>query len=164
MSFCAICASDRGPLVERQLGPGEPRVKVCKACDEETPIAFDSERGYEPHESAGPIAKMVKRGERRVVPTQVRALYAPRNRGEVMTARTPGYLLLRVPRRAPGGRAIDHLEAAQAFADKPWASEVRYLGPEKNWHLFERPDVRAVAKQRQSETDPLAAIAKFKVG
>lgn len=53
-------------------------------------------------------------------------------------ARSPGWILVRVV-MLDGDRVRDQAEAAETFADKPWAADARYLGVALGWHLFERP-------------------------
>jgi hypothetical protein len=47
-SFCALCASERGPFVQRPLGRDDAMVAVCASCDGDMPAARPIERGYEP--------------------------------------------------------------------------------------------------------------------
>jgi len=49
VSFCAVCTSEREPLVLRPLGRDDALVNVCASCDEEpADVRHGPERSYEP--------------------------------------------------------------------------------------------------------------------
>jgi hypothetical protein len=61
--------------------------------------------------------------------------------GYAQNRRTPGWPLHRVP-TCIDGRHIDATEAAETFADKPWAAEARYLTAARGMHVFEPPPTK----------------------
>ena len=55
-------------------------------------------------------------------------------------------------RRAIAGRSVDREEAMRAFAAEPWFAELRYVGTDARYHVFERPDAEAARLDGQRET------------
>ena len=52
--------------------------------------------------------------------------------------RRPNTRLYRVPIQI-GDRHVDFVEAAETFAEKPWAHDARYIGASRGLHVFEIP-------------------------
>lgn len=66
---------------------------------------------------------------------------------------------LRVRRHPPAGGTIDAKQARMTFREEHWFSDLRHLGSDRKWHLFERPDVEAARAARSgNDRDPLAEI------
>ena len=71
--------------------------------------------------------------------------------------RTPGWLLVRVPRRDAHGRPRDNA-AAYAALRESWTGQARYISSDARWFIFERPPETV----RAPDGDVLAGIAKFR--
>lgn len=50
-----------------------------------------------------------------------------------------GCVIVRVPRRAPDGRSRDNHDAYETLRGQPWFADVKYLGCDQRYHLFQRP-------------------------
>jgi hypothetical protein len=155
--FCAVCTSERPPFVTRPLGRKGALVRVCGSCDTEPArTKHGPERGYEPSGGLPSYAEAMRAVKLMDMPK------APRIRAAVYT-RTPGYIIERVhirgsDRVARDRQTIEHL----AFRDKPWRTELRFLGDERGFFIWERPDADALAKIRAGDSDPLAGIQRYK--
>lgn len=163
-SSCALCVK-RPPVVRRPLGSGGASVWICAVCDGEAPprVRLGPERGYQVPESSpdagsGSLRARFSAGAARVVPaTPSRGRYSGR-------PVSPGFVLVRVPCVADG-RRIDREEALQRLADKPWHADLRHLGSDARFHLFERPDAEAArAARQQSNYDAAEALARMSRG
>ena len=152
-SSCANCARATAALTRRGLH------WLCSDCDPHgaaLPVGVTTGRGYEcPDEVVG------KRGNYADFAEAANRVAGPAPRGFASLAFTvtPGFVLERV-KRNNGNRWIDRDEAKRRFQCEPWFAEVRHLGSDKKFHLFERPDVEAAkAAREQTEYDPIAALA-----
>jgi hypothetical protein len=157
--FCGICAGDVASTTPKMapIGKNDELVIVCDDCfTEPAHEARGRDRcGYEIEEGmsmATMQAKMVKV----IGPSIAR-------RGETNKARTPGYILIRFARARPGKPPRDQREVfEQELAKKPWAREVRYLGIDQKWHLFERPDPALAKKSRTPTRNPLMGLERYR--
>lgn len=166
--FCAICTETvTEPIRRAPLGRNDAMVIVCVDCDSARP----RERGpsnYVPTFDEGmnqvTMAKKMGAELARVAPAgEAIARHAGRN--ETAKTRTPGCLIIRIRRRHPGGGARDAREAFEAeLADKPWAKEVRYVGADIRWHIYERPDPEVAAQQRAPSDRPLMWLEQYRSG
>ena len=156
-AFCAICTDESTSLVARALGRNDAIVWVCQECDSTKPVARCSDRGYE-----SPGERLNDgRGLLQAFADAANRITGKVDRGQASLAAsvTPGFKLVRV-RRFHAGKPVDSKEARAKFSAEPWFAELRHLGSDKRFHLFERPDVDAVKRAReQTEYDPIAALA-----
>ncbi len=165
--FCAICTGERGPFVQRPLGRGDALVPVCAACDDQP---ARSKRGPEvPYEIPerviiGATVTAFARAADRVTGDD-KATNRARQRGKSFArAAQPGFVIERVRRHPPGGETVDAKQARLTFEDRPWFAELRHIGSDRKWHLFERPDIDAARAARSGDDrDPLADVAAFAV-
>jgi len=148
-SSCAICV-DRPPTVYRQLEGDDFSCWICSECDGESiaPARPRRDRGYEVPERSvrsGSTLEQFRTGSALVAPaTSPRVPYIGRDP-------TPGFLLVKVPRsraRVP----IDRRQALDTLSGKPWFAEVRYVGCDVRWYVFERPDDKLSAAARRAPT------------
>jgi hypothetical protein len=72
--------------------------------------------------------------------------------------RTPGWISVRVR----WGK-VDLKEVVRSLRDRPWFHELRYLGIQAPYYLFERPDPKIAAEQRKASVNPLASLEAFRV-
>lgn len=164
--FCAICARDV-PLLEARsapLGRNGATVTICRGCDDEPARSYTSERPtYELREGMSGV--MMRAAGDRVLrelgaPVQTRHTVNERHVvGRNIHDRTPGWILIRI--------SIRHCDVREAIARlrrEPWFRDVRFLGSVNRWHLFERPDPKVAAEQRQrsSGVDPIEWLEKYK--
>jgi len=160
-AFCAICTDDRGPFVQRPLGRGDAMVSVCSACDDEpAKTKRGPEIAYEVPERMviGQTLKAFASAANRVTGDTAQTNRARRRGASLAATLSPGFVLERVRRYGPAG-TIDAKEARATLRHEPWFAEVRHLGSDRRWHLFERPDVDAARAARSgSDRDPLAEI------
>lgn len=152
-SFCASCTDERPDLVRRVVDGR--RVWLCPACDPENETtciapAVDRHRGYQVPDrdytaTIREIAKAAPGGR------ATGARYSGR-------AAAPGFVVERVA-ALRDGHAITRDEARETFRGEPWFAELRHLGTDSRWHIFERPDADAAALARsESSYDPIAAL------
>jgi hypothetical protein len=136
-SCCALCASDKGPFVQRPFGRDDALVTVCNACDTEPPVY---RRG--PDAAYDPSSQFTVAQFKAAVDTYARNVGVPKSTygRDLTTVRdlSPGCVVHRV-RILKGRRTRDHVEARRDFRSKPWANEARYLGIAGIYHLYERP-------------------------
>jgi hypothetical protein len=150
-SWCAICADVTDDLVQRQLSPREPQIWICTDCDGEPAVTTDGPmRGYEvPEHQRGSVTRQAQAAVMRLgIPAMAtRSRYAGR---EAST----GFVLVRVSRKR-GVIPIDRDAARLTLRGQPWYSELRHIGSDVRFHIFERPDVAAI---RQHRRDPMEAL------
>lgn len=151
MSFCAICTASPAPHRE-PLGSNEAMVSVCSKCTTEPARAFVSTRGYDIPE--GMSSTEMKRRMAKVDPK----MHGRDFDHSIAKPLTDGWILVRVSRRSGRGEPRDRRDALVTLQGKPWLAELRYLGAEGQWFLFERPG----AKPAPSE-NPLAALEQWRV-
>ncbi len=66
-------------------------------------------------------------------------------------------------KRSDGSR-FDANDAWQSLRKMPWHRELRHIGTDSTWHLFERPDSAALAKARRSGgRDAVAMLEGYRV-
>jgi len=163
-AFCALCADDAPGivLVRRPLGRNDAMVSVCKDCDEEPPRAVHGpERGYAvpaPDPGQGRTLSRFATAANRITGEQ-----RSRPRANIRTLQ-PGWKLVRVRILRPDGTKIDSQSAWDSLRGKPWFGELRLLGSDTTWHLFERPDDQAAAAARRGDSlsVALAGLEKFR--
>ncbi len=172
MSFCAICTNEpkKKPdgttpaLVQRPLGPRGALVLVCAACDEEPARAVDGPRlGHRVADDRTRIALLpaFAAAANRVTGS------APKLRQPSGRARSaaPGHVLVRVRIRRSDGGKFDSNDAWNSLRRMPWHRELRHIGTDSTWHLFERPDSAALAKDRRSGgRDAVEMMEGYRVG
>lgn len=160
--FCALCLDDIEGVPRKQpLGRDDALVKVCNTCDSAHAVEKRGpEIGY-------PIPTHRRVSKREIRAAADRVLESATNidtrRAPNIARRTPGYLLIRIGKRDALGYARDAQEAAATFAHEPWAPEVRYIGAERTWILFERPDPKVAAESRVTSENPLVWLEPFRV-
>jgi len=142
-------------------------VSVCAACDDEPARSNQGpEVAYEVPERAiiGQTVTAFARAANRVT-GDTAATNKERRRGKSFArAPQPGFIVERVRRHPPAGGAIDAKQARMTFREEPWFADLRHLGSDRRWHLFERPDADAARAARSGDDrDPLAAVAAFAV-
>jgi hypothetical protein len=155
-SFCALCARVTAELVQRQLGPREPFIWICLFCDSEPARKVVGPfHSYEaPELRSGSITRQAQAAVTRLgIPAMATEL--GRYSGK---SASPGFVLVRV-RRKRGNVPIDRDTARQTLRSEPWFAELRHIGTDARYHLFERPDVAAAAKARRApRRDALAEL------
>ncbi len=163
--FCAICCADVSGQPERlePLGKAGALVRVCDDCATEVPREARGPRyerhGYEIREGAS--QKSIIAAGRRVLA----AVGAPNEtkRQSYVGAKTPGWIVVRVARKRPDQTTLDLREALETLRGRPWFAQLRILGTDLRWHLFERPDPKKLAAQRARSDNPLAWLEPFEV-
>lgn len=152
MSHCAICADITTPadLVDSKGRPdpnGQPRrrplgrddapVIVCASCDSAPVRVRGPASAYEVPERCriGRTLTAFANAANAINPAPL----GTRSRLVGKTA-SPGFRIVRVRRRPPGKKPIDAVAAKQTLHKKRWFAELRFLGTDETWHLFERPD------------------------
>lgn len=162
-SFCAICTAPSKEFVQCPLGRGDALVWICADCDSSPAVADDGpDRGYEVQttERIGAILPAFARGANRVSPPKP-GWNSPR---KLVSESTPGFVIVRVP-VMHAGRRIDAIEALDTLRAEPWFAELRQLGSDTRFHLFERPDSEAAAAtRRESNVDVIAGLATLSGG
>lgn len=151
-SFCASCAR-----VTDDLEYDAPHW-FCWSCRNDRPVARSSSRGYtmpETTRGGGSTREQFTRAANRVAP------YVADTPGRFAGREpTPGFVMVRVP-RVPG---VDRDEARQSLAHEPWFSELRHIGTDARYHVFERPDVDAARAERGKPTyDAVKALERLAV-
>jgi hypothetical protein len=156
VSFCAICTSERGPFSIQPLGKGNADVAVCADCNDVTPAAYDSERGYEPSGGLPTIAQVVAAAKRVLGDRYGTKDFSP-PRYEVPA----GWRLFRVRRRKADGQSRDAQEAYETLRNKPWfgPGRVKYAGNTGDFILFSyAPSARLAV----DDANPLEAIEQYR--
>lgn len=163
--LCAICVSD--PATTTTLLDGV-EYRVCSDCDSAPIRAYDATRGYEVPTGGGSqatIRQAADRVSRAAAPNRFALesgrLHAHQSNPNARSL-TSGYLMIRVRRRAPDGKARDFREAFAEIAHHAWANEVRFVATGPRWHIFERPDPAVAAAQRVPSSNPLVAIEQYR--
>jgi hypothetical protein len=153
VSFCAICTDATGPFVTRPIGRNDALVRICVSCDGDSPAADDGpDRGYEMRDGMSQHEM-----NRRLAATGASPVRFA-NPVELLRNATPGWILVRVQRYDGLGKSRDRRDALASLAGKPWFAELRFLGGDPKYFLFERP-----GKAPQPSANPLAAIEIFRV-
>lgn len=151
MGFCAACLDDRLPLVPRPLGRDGGIVLVCPNCDPGEPKPAKRRgrpvyRGYavpERDTGRGSTRDRFTAGANRVAPsTTPRVRYS----GNVAS---PGFVIVRVSRKR-GNVPIDRDAARETLRGEPWFAEVRHVGSDVRFHIFERPDAELAKRVRST--------------
>lgn len=153
MSFCAECLDDRAPLVPRPLGRNGGTVLVCPDCDpgDIKPTRRKGKpvyRGYTvppPRVPIGNTLKAFSAAANRIAPVATSTVPTRYSGGQA----SPGFVIVRV-RRLRAGYPIDRDIARKTLRDEPWYSELRHLGSDARFHIFERPDVELAARVRNT--------------
>jgi len=157
MSFCAICTAEpkkrsdgsAEPLVRRPLGARGALVLVCASCDEEPARSVDGPcLGYRVSDDRTRIALLPAFA---AAANRVTGRQRTENRrsGGVRSV-APGHILVRVRISRPDGRKFDTNDAWQSLRKMPWHRELKHIGTDSTWHLFERPDSAALSKARRA--------------
>lgn len=157
--FCAICTSERGPFTREPLGKNGALVAVCRDCAEVSPVSNpELTAAYEVND--GP--KMGWEEVRRRVfayDESVDPLFG-RVRDIVPRPKTPGYKIIRVPRRDSMGRSRDAREAFMTIYKQH--GQIHFLGMDERYVLFETPDPKIVGESRARSENPLLANEMFR--
>ena len=166
MTYCAICADViTGAPARLPLGRNDALVNVCATCDEE-PVRSRTGPilGYTAPErdaGRGTTASRFAAAANRVAGA---VPIGHRKRGSVIASASPGFIVVRVARKDATGQPIDSREARRSLRDRPWANQLRALGTDVRWHIFERPDSEAASADRAGGADPLAGMERYRVG
>jgi len=160
-SFCALCTDEATDLVRRPLGRGDALVWICHDCDDQPAHEIRGpERSYPiPEGPRVSILPAAAAGANRVAP-QLNQFNQPRN--ETCRSATPGHIVVRVSRYGEGGRPIDGDEAQRSLRGQPWFSELRRLGSDARFHLFERPDAEAATRARRPDRRPIDDLERYR--
>lgn len=160
MRTCAICTSLVATGSLQPLGRNDALVFVCARCNDERPVEkqgrrldhSDSGRGGRDqiHAAANRVIESMGRVGKRVARPTTMARTA-----------TPGWILVRVRQRRSWGVMLDHQTALETLRHKPWFAELRALGSDGGWFLFERPGQAASTNPTASEA--LEPIEQFQV-
>lgn len=114
-------------------------VSVCRSCSDDT-LTEPRREKYQKDlpdrcvRGGGPMVRQFSQAANRVTGSHDPV----RSRSVSLRQVTPGYVLLRVP-RSRSGRSIDSAEALTRFHSEPWFGELRKLGSDVRYHLFEYP-------------------------
>ncbi len=124
---------------------------MCVECADDAPRAARVvERGYVvPDRDYAATIRAIAR-----VPEA--GLRTPRYTGR---AATPGFILERVF-RFQQGRTLSRQDALDTLRDNSWFADLRYVGSDRRFHLFERPDEATSTRvRRESNYDAATALA-----
>jgi hypothetical protein len=66
--------------------------------------------------------------------------------------------LVRVRIRRLDGRKFDANDAWQSLVKMPWHRELKHIGTDSTWHLFERPDSAVLTKARRAGGPDVGAM------
>lgn len=164
---CAICAASCDGSITAPIGKDDAPVFVCAECNNETPIARDSERGYEPppENEDGGFLDAITRGAERAIPGYREKAAAAKRLfiGPMYTGVAAGYEVVRVPRSDGQGGRRDN-RAAYEYARKHFGPEVEAVGTSARFFVFQRPSPERLAKarkQRDDHRDPIAALTRL---
>jgi len=165
MTFCAICTDDDGPFTQRPLGRNGAMVSICSSCDTEP---AREKQGPALGVSIPDDARMSCKLMRKQIGTKLGDTSESaddRRRGRSSSREPrPGFIVVRVRRRDRNGKPLDRDKALETLRGNPWFAEVRHLGTDRNYHLFDRPDIDAARAARSGDDrDPLAGIAGFRI-
>lgn len=165
--LCAICVDDTRPVTMQPLGRGNALVAVCSACNDETPRATCgpiADRDYPPPRTGPGVTSTLRQFANAA--NKLTGQQDPlRHRHESMRRATPGFVLVRVARRSSTAASVDRNEALASLRGQPWFSELRHLGSDSKWHLFERPDTEArTAERRAKAGDVMSIMEQYRVG
>jgi hypothetical protein len=156
-AFCALCTDETPDLVQRPLGHNDSLVWICQDCDT-TPARTVSGPvlGYRVPEGPRVTGRADQAFARAA--NAIGAPYLATKNRYVGQQVSPGFLIVRVPRRR-GNVPIDGDTARDTFRGQPWFRELRHLGTDERWHIFERPDGEAAAEaRREHRPDPIKAL------
>ena len=151
-SFCAQCITRPSTHVD------DEGFSVCDECDYGEIRAYDSPRGYESHQGMGTeeMCAVMQRKLNALAPAGERLVRA--SRLEHARDNTPGYVVIRLPRRR-NGKVRDVREAFEReLSHEPWAPSVRHVVTTAQWHVFERP----VTKTAPPSTNPLMWLERYR--
>lgn len=149
-AFCATCTEVRSDLVRSASGHW-----LCPDCSPDVgsrmPAAVSTARGYDIPEShrIGAIREAFSAGAERVDP-RIGTLEMHPGRGT-----TPGFVIQRVGRKLKG-RALDRDEARETMRGQPWFAELRHVGSDARFHIFERPDTELSRRVRGEDRTDVA--------
>jgi hypothetical protein len=167
-AFCAICTRTRGPFVQRPLGRADALVSVCADCDDEparTKVGPTIEYDVPDRVWIGQTVKAFAAAANRVTGDTKASNKARASHQSIARSAQPGFLLVRVKRHQAGAEPLDAKQARMRFQHEPWFAELRHLGSDRRWHLFERPDPDAARAARQGgERNPLADVEQYRSG
>lgn len=163
MTFCANNPDHRGPFVQRPIGRNDALLTICVSCDEDKPVAWDRDRGYDvpDRHRIGITVRAFAAATNRVTGDTAET-HRKRERGRTTAvSASPGFIVVLVPRQRRDRTWCDAAEARLSQSE-PWFRELRHLGSDRRWHIFERPDVEAMhAVRSKNNHDPLAALAEM---
>lgn len=128
MSFCGICTADIPSDAPHYMTDG---VITCDECENGEIVAFDSERGYVPPNSAGSLRN-----------AKVPAFLLPYKDTLSVngTKIQPGHLLIRIPRKLGDGSPVDNREAYEAAGRAAPGSHLTFIGQTIKWFVFAIPN------------------------
>lgn len=149
-TWCADCLAEHVPLTPRPLGRNGGMVLLCPACDPGDPKPTKRKgkptfRGYDvpaPRTVLGRTVDAFSRAANRIAPAPARTKYS----GDTAS---PGFIVVRVLRMR-AGFPIDRDEARRTLQNEPWFAELRHIGSDARFHIFERPDVDLAKRVRSA--------------
>jgi len=145
--------------VYRQIEGDDFSCWICSECDGESATVINGpHRSYpvpERDNGTGSTLDRFRAAADRVAPNKLpNTLY-------VGNSARPGFLIVRVP-RIRARKPVDRRQALETLAGKPWFADVRYVGCDVRWYVFERPDDRLAAAARRMPTyDAAAALQQM---
>lgn len=156
-SFCANCTDERPDLVLRG------NHWLCESCDPDAPTAsrrtrLGPERGYDVPDRRAPLGRTTQafaRAAERIAPVAVSTTKHRYSGGNA----SPGFILVRVARRQ-AGVSIDRDEARRTLRGEPWFAELRHVGTDARFHVFERPVTQRAGRPADEVIGELREAAK----
>jgi hypothetical protein len=159
-TFCAVCTADIvGEPRKAPLGKNNALVSICVDCDTETPIARTGPaRCYD--EGGGASVKKISDAAKKILPRHM--LTNDFEQTNIVRSLRPGHILLRHSRRDQNGKSIDVREAFESIHRRHGIIDgLKYVGSQREWFLFERPDPKVVKKRMANTADPIAELEKL---
>lgn len=163
-AFCAICTGPiTGPPARLPLGRDDALVSVCASCNVE-PARARSGPSIAYEVPGDDVGRGTLRERFAAAADRVAGKRGP-YRGASTKPAQPGWIVVRVGMRNAAGHPIDAAEALHSLRHMPWHGLLQRLGTNERWHVFERPDSAAAARQRSGDplADALALLEQYRV-
>ncbi len=163
-TWCAACTEESTVLTPRPLGRNGGTVLLCPDCDpgDVKPTKRRGKpvyRGYDVPDKdpgRGSTRERFRAAANRVAPVAVTVTRSRWSGGKA----SPGFVIVPVLRQQQG-RLLDRREALDTLSGESWFGELRHIGSDARFHVFERPDVDLARRVRgESNVDPIAALKR----